>query len=151
MFFRRRPCHCTKHRLEGPSQRSRAICRPVPFSVTQSLFFITCDDKRTKSCTTPSLKTSARPCSRPPTRPSLPPGVLHTSFKKKVQMSPLQEISLNSVCYTFYIYGISYYAKIYTFQNPLLDYASINGQNHTFVFPSISVYLAQKCKQMFEN
>lgn len=45
-----------------------------------------------------------------------------------------------------YTHSVPNYAKIYTFQNPLLDCAFINSQNHTSLYSLTPVqYLTQKC------
>lgn len=48
--------------------------------------------------------------------PSFLPSMFHTSFKNSSNIASSKKpskISLNRVCYMFYIYSISYYAKIY--------------------------------------
>lgn len=131
IFLRQRPGHCTERGLEGPSPCGHAVCL-VPFSATYSLFFITPDDQTTKSRTAPSLKTSAHPCSHLPSTPFFSARCFTHLSKKQLKYRLFKKpsnISLNRVSYTFYIYGVSYYAEMYTFQNLLLDYTRLCSPN----------------------
>lgn len=132
MFFRQRPCHCTKHSLGGPSQCSQAICRWVPFSVTQSLLFVTSDGREqdhARRLLSKLLHVLALTCLGCP----FPLGVFHTSFQKKFKyhlFNPEQ-----SLLYTLCPRHIVLYQNLYISKSCTRLYTRKRPKPRVFVFP----------------